>query len=329
MQKKLLGTLLAMCMLFGMLMAFPTAAADVVEISEPEQIFKLMNGDSEFPLSGSYKLKDNINLAEYSGELPQKPIGTASNPFSGTFNGNGHIISGIEITGTTYVGLFGKLTGTVQNLTAKGNITGTGNYLGGIVGCATDSAVVAYCVNECVVTGGASSQNVGGIAGRGEGNASFSYCWNKESVTTYKQAGGIVGGIVNNVVISACQNEGSVKTLITNKTANIGGVVGYVGGSNNRVTNCRNTGSVTAGTEASRVGGIAGAVTASKAEITYCYSDATITVATADNVGSISGFCSGSVLNCYYDADKALTNDMSEMAYKVAEHFDQLNLGSA
>lgn len=62
-------------------------------------------------------LKEDIDL---SGKL-WIPIGTEDNPFRGTFDGNGHIITGLRAMGNTYNGLFGVVqNATIQNLLVKG-----------------------------------------------------------------------------------------------------------------------------------------------------------------------------------------------------------------
>ena len=70
-----------------------------------------------------FKLQKDLDVSNYISEnYPTQgwlPIGTSSSPFKGTFNGNGHTISGLFInrSSTDYVGLFGYIQGaTIQNL---------------------------------------------------------------------------------------------------------------------------------------------------------------------------------------------------------------------
>ena len=58
-------------------------------------------------------LTADINLTEQSWT----PIGSYSNRYTGTFDGEGHTISGLQVSGGDYVGLFGYVNGgTVQNV---------------------------------------------------------------------------------------------------------------------------------------------------------------------------------------------------------------------
>ena len=65
-------------------------------------------------LAGNYELKADLDL---SG-MEWKPLGDEENPFTGSFEGNGHSITGFVITDSSCVdyGLFGFMKGSVQNL---------------------------------------------------------------------------------------------------------------------------------------------------------------------------------------------------------------------
>ena len=70
--------------------------------------------------------------------------------FAGVFDGNGHTISHLTIEGGSYLGLFGWLGGAkIKNLgLVDVNITGSGNYVGGLVGYNNGGAVT-----RCYSTG--------------------------------------------------------------------------------------------------------------------------------------------------------------------------------
>ena len=95
---------------------------------------------------------------------PWTPIGIGEDkraedlPYSGTFDGNGHTISGLNVYyGDKNGGLFCYVkSATIKNLTVAGSVTyssGDGIAYGGIVGCA-DSSTIENCTNRCTVTGG-------------------------------------------------------------------------------------------------------------------------------------------------------------------------------
>lgn len=107
------------------------------------------------------------------------PIGTYvsrkdSKPFSGTFDGNGHAITGLYINNAAqYQGLFGNIStgGVVKNLAVAGRVIATGqNNVGGIV-ARLSGGTVQNCGFYGAVTAGTS--NAGGVVGQG----SATNCW--------------------------------------------------------------------------------------------------------------------------------------------------------
>ncbi|MCQ2312288.1 MAG: hypothetical protein MJZ84_02405 [Paludibacteraceae bacterium] len=138
---------------------------------------------------------------------PWRPIGTAAQPFQGTFKGNGHVISGLgAISGTDGVGLFGYVgaNGTIQELGI-----GTGH--------------IKTMKNDVC-------QNIGSLAGHNAGK--IVRCWN---MATIEANGTNVGGLVgqNAGTIEDCYNAGP----ILKATDIIGGLVGMNTGKINRCYN--------------------------------------------------------------------------------------------
>ena len=196
MSKKILSILLVACMVFSMLpmtlfvsaaddnalpaVAFSTRAT-VTEIGTADELVALMNDSSKW--AGNYKLTADIDL---SG-MTQSPIGNASVAFTGTFDGAGHKISNINISGAGGVGLFGVVSGaTVKNVTVSGTVTSSANYVGGLIGQAKNGLTVENCVNNCDVTGTGSANSVGGILGSyptAAGSVSITKCRNNGTVT--------------------------------------------------------------------------------------------------------------------------------------------------
>ena len=162
------------------------------------------------------------------------PIGTSSsNRFRGTFDGDGHTVSGININSDNgYQGLFGYVDGgTVKNVTlASSTITGH-HFIGGIAGYIYDGTV-QNCRVESNVTIGAYvdySNNHGGIAGQASGTSTVSGCISAATVTNSNKSncqyyGGIVG-IVNDfhVTVRNCLALSATISAASNK----GAIVGY------------------------------------------------------------------------------------------------------
>ena len=90
--------------------------------------------------------------------------------FGGTFEGQGHTVSGLELSGdASHMGLFRyvQAVGTVRDLKVTGNIdaAGTLNEIGAIVG--TNYGTISGCSFNGTISG---ENNVGGIAGTNEGS---------------------------------------------------------------------------------------------------------------------------------------------------------------
>ena len=174
-----------------------TTADKPYEISTAAQLAglaQLVNSGINFSKK-FIKLTADIKLNEQdvptSGK-PWTPIGSSNKtPFQGTFDGDGHTVSGVYINATTqFQGLFGFSKGIVKNLIVTGNITATnaGN-IGGVVGINNNGNVI-----NCGFYGGINKtpnkKNCGGVVGGGKA-ANVKNCW------FYKNGGAedkVVGG---------------------------------------------------------------------------------------------------------------------------------------
>ncbi|MFR9578118.1 MAG: GLUG motif-containing protein, partial [Rikenellaceae bacterium] len=148
--------------------------------------------------------------------------GSVDYPFGGTFDGDGHVISGLYInqSDSNYQGLFGYIeSATIKNLGVSGSVTGK-LHIGGIVG-SMNSSVVSNCYNACSVDG---SVSVGGIIGYSY-SSSVKNCYNIGSVVAIEIAGGVVGEAIYGS-ISYCYNIGAVKEEDV-YLDNTGGILGY------------------------------------------------------------------------------------------------------
>ena len=80
-------------------------------ISKPVELAwfaRLINGgiDANDHTKANAKLTEDLDFSAYTG-YNWTPIGTEDNPFSGTFDGNSHTISGLKSSGADHAGLFG------------------------------------------------------------------------------------------------------------------------------------------------------------------------------------------------------------------------------
>ena len=193
------------------------------------------------------------------------PIGNNSRPYTGTFDGGGHTVSGVYINtpNVSDQGLFGYVgssstAGTVQNLGVVNSYIRGNSVVGGVVSQVYASqSSVTNCYNTGTVCGTGAS--VGGVVGQVYGG-SVSVCYNTGSVNSgASYVGGVVGS--NDGTVQSCYNTGSV----TGVFHYVGGVVGSNGGA---VQSCYNTGMVTGGEY--YIGGVAGDVS-TDGNVTNCY----------------------------------------------------------
>lgn len=236
-------------------------------------------------------------------------------PYTGTFEGNGHTISGLFInnssTNDDYFGLFGVIGrgGNVTNLTVEGSVTVnilekfsgdlviaggvTGMNLGNVNNC-TNKVNVTVTDNKTIYT------YVGGVSGVNYGNVSN--CSNQVIITATAddaQIGGVVGQNQSNGSIEICNNTGAVNG--TGQDIYTGGVAGR---NFNTISKCYNTGAVS-GTIA---GGVAGANSSANnsGTVTSCYNTGMVTASSEGaTIGGVvgansNGSTSGTVNGCYY-----------------------------
>ena len=183
----------------------------------------------------------DLNNEEWTPIYPES--GYITEAYAGTFDGDGHTISGLSINASsTYQGLFGGVNGaTIQNLKVEGHVSSSKAYVGGIVGKVQQGTIENCSFSGSVTTAvTTSSGHVGGIVGYA-GNtatqtASISGCTSAANVT-----GGVAGGIVGYAkftTISNCYNTGTI-----NGTSRSGGIAGQLQ-NNCTASNCYNIGTI-------------------------------------------------------------------------------------
>ena len=223
-----------------------------------------------------FELKNDIEFTEedfeedgafYNDGFGWEPI-CGGSKFSGFFDGNGYSIIGYQIYDATteYVGLFGYVSGSIENLIVDGTIdmyvTSSTVYVGGVCGYLTGT--IENCQNNVTIysTETVSSStyidskvNIGGVVGYSVGT--IDSCVNQGSIYVapspidYSNLYGYVGGITGynaKGVISNCENKGTVEVydkpiagLDRYSYYYLGGVGGYSTGT---VNSCNNSGEI-------------------------------------------------------------------------------------
>ena len=270
--------------------------------------------------------RDKVNSGEYglcavlTGSIDLNneewtSIGNESNKYTGTFDGQGYTINGLNIDDADqlYVGLFGYIEGAaIKNLTVAGTVKGS-KSIGGIVGGATKSSTIENCRNNCRVTSNAANDDSPSAAGivSWASNTIIAGCVNTGMIEANGgytgEAGGIVSTLSASVTIRNCCNTGEVK-VSGNGDVGLYEAGGIVGASNaGTVVGCYNAGIVTVdcsgeATYFSYVGGIVGfAGHYGEGEAVYdCFNVGAVKAQGKVYVGGVVGRNSAAkVYNCY------------------------------
>lgn len=274
--------------------AYPYQIENGTQLLLFQSIVNGTNGQTPNPAACA-ELTGNIDMRNITGF---SPIGTQEHPYTGTFNGNNHSISGLSVSGSDYVGLFGYVQGaTIQNINlCDSQITATsdgGNniytYAGGIVGFATGAAKIENCSTNNIRID-ARSLHIGGIIGFGEGSTEISNCTNTSTLDGTYNVGGIAGSLEGGSITN-CGNSGNLPA--TGASGCVGGIVGCT--STGQISTCYNTGEITGGSNA-RVGGIVG-LSEGSPSISDCYNVGAVHGGKFN--GGIAGLAIGTYRYCY------------------------------
>lgn len=219
---------------------------------------------------------EDLTAGSYSGTLH---TWTPIKNFSGTFDGGGHSVIGIYINSAIYIaGLFGECnysnnayndSTVIKNLSISGGYINGSGFLGGIAGH-LNYGIILNCSNSAFIH-------------------------DQVSNAGYMAVGGITGASQCDII--GCSNSGMVSNAENGSGSN-GGTGGIAGmAAMCIITNCHNTGPVTAVLD---VGGIAGNATA-RGNIINCWNEGTVT-GIDQCIGGIAGAMSNSYLINSYNS---------------------------
>ena len=215
------------------------------------------------------------------------PIGNYEKQYTGTFNGGGHTITGLTVTGSDqYVGLFGHIGsgGTVKDVTLEEVKIESNNDMSAVGGVAGRSYGT---LENCSVSGSVSGSGIaGGVVGYQSGGF-LTGCSSSATVNAGGVAGGVAGLTDSGATLTACYATGDVTLESINSGGNfVGGVVG----SNTSCTlkACYAWGSVTgSGSGTIYVGGVTG--TNDEGTLTACYHANGTVSGPAGTTGGVAG----------------------------------------
>ncbi|HPO12267.1 MAG TPA: GLUG motif-containing protein [Candidatus Hydrogenedentes bacterium] len=244
--------------------------------------------DCAYPLWRDYQLTNDIDAsqtAQWNHGDGFIPIGNDTFPFTGSFDGQDHVISGLTIhrPNDNYIGLFGCIRSAagiynlqLHDVTVKGNW-----YVGGLIGQNSQSTV-----SQCSVTGAVAGINyIGGLAGTSSGT--ITRCYTK-AFTIGKER--VVGGLVgdnDNGSVTQCFTAGDIAGLTS-----VGGLIG-INAFYGTVTQCYTAG---AASGQYRIGGCIGV---NEGAVVQCY--AASCVSAEQNAGGLISDNQNTVTDSYWD----------------------------
>ena len=251
--KKVLATILALVMALGL-----TATAWAAQPTPPAVAEKggttytdLHQALEEAKNGGTVNLLRDVELTD-----TWTPVGTSSEPFKGTFDGNGHKITGLKINAGSYIGLFGYVGegAEIKNVNLVGASVSGESRVGALIGRIVGDAAVSNCSVDSASKVVGSGSNTGGLIGEAFGTITGTITVNLDHLTNHaaventadahSRAAGIIAQVTRGaiVTISSCKNHGPIKT----NNGYAGGIVAAKQGSSKvSFENCSNAGTLT------------------------------------------------------------------------------------
>lgn len=275
--KKLLTLLLLLSLLAGMTLSVGAAPQQEEEAAPEIRTVRISTIKSLLDLAG------NCRIDSYSKNLRvliEKDLDLSHSNFEpipifcGELDGQGHLISGVELTGHgSYQGFFRHLGegSLVKNLNIRGTLSpdGSQEYIGGIVG--SNAGTLDHCSFEGSLT---ARNKVGGIVGSNTLTGRIQNCRSSGTISAEHQIGGIAGE--NLGVITDCENKMEVNISSQDNTVQVTSITldtlkgtedphtvtdvgGIAGTSSGVIRGCTNRGDVGYLHMGYNIGGIAGA----------------------------------------------------------------------
>ncbi|MDD4332958.1 MAG: GLUG motif-containing protein [Patescibacteria group bacterium] len=284
------------------------SVAVITAISSCEELQKIGDDTTDYPLDGNYILTQDVDCAEtqsWNDGKGFKPIGNSvfGDKFSGVFDGGEHTISNLYINrpfspaeypaNYTHIGLFGYTKNAeIKNIgLINENITGY-RFVGGLAGTA-ESTQITNCHTSGTIT--STFGEAGGLVALGGGLVAteqnvlaISGCYSECAVTS---AGNMVGGLVGDL-------NGSIinSYAVGNVNGNdyLGGLVGQLGYAViSTISNSFSTGSVGG---QNRIGGLLGYLKQGTISNSYSFGY----VSGVSRIGGLAGEAyNGSIINSY------------------------------
>ncbi|MDD3079945.1 MAG: GLUG motif-containing protein [Paludibacter sp.] len=195
---------------------FPTGP---ITISTPAEL----NAVTQFP-NMDFLLTADLDMTG----IPFSGLCSSSNPFTGTFDGNGHIIKGLTYsnTSTNNMGLFVATSGaTIEKLGIEGASIVANKEVGALIGLMNGGTVDQCYVSNSYIEG---LDHVASIAGKIYGGAVVQNSYSTANVYSRSSQAGGIGGVILDAgsKVSKCYFSG--KVAIPTAIDRPGGIVALV-----------------------------------------------------------------------------------------------------
>ena len=216
MKNKIIAAILGAIMIFSVFFTvIPSvfAVQNTVTISSTEDFIKFSKNCTLDTWSHGKTVNLTCDIDFTDADFSPAPT------FGGTFNGNGHTLSGIKYSKNgSYIGIFRYIQqeGKIKNLNIKAEITPNGSkcFIGGIVG--ENHGTLELCSFDGTVKG---QDIIGGIAGDNADDGQIIDCTSDGSIIGENSTGGIAGK--NSGFIQNCTNNAAVNTVYEEKKKDI------------------------------------------------------------------------------------------------------------
>ena len=279
-------------------------------------------------LSADITLDSDVDLQGFNWT----PIGTSSqSPYTGTFDGRGHKISGLNaITPPSqYSGLFGYIKdATVRNLALDAptvSCSSYNGYAGGVAAYMQNSIIENCQVSDGSISCTDNESTAGGIVGyvhiydtKADENV-VKNCQVSGVTISAKYAGGVAGNTsgeksrIENCEVSRCE----ITSQVSGTNGNAGGIVGSQNWST--IQNCfAHDNTILATGPSGRAGGVVGSLSGNSTTlyITACGSTGnTITATVTPNgsaAGGVVGYTNGGTVTACFSADDTITGPVGD-----------------
>ena len=274
-----------------------------------------IDGPDAFEMWANHQEKwastDNIKLG---ADIDLSGMNWTPANFEGTFDGQNHTISGLNVESDRNSGFVDTLSGTLRNLklaeSCSFKSSAQASSAVGVVCVAWGNALIDNIVTSAAITcstGSSQTLLVGGILGRcSSATVTVQNCTNKGNIINSAASstfctGGIIGyDASDGLAVVNCTNNGDITNKAKVTYGRIGGIAGRLGsgtgeGTLNKLEDCNNNGNILiSGASSSDLlaGGVVGMISTKKANgtrLTRCNNAGSVVVSGNGKVGRIGG----------------------------------------